>query len=299
MHAKEEKTVSKPGECDAKFLSGIIVKAMTYSDKDPETALMHARKSAEAICSDIFAREIGDPGQKRLDKLIELLSSRDIIPERMKIPLRVIQQYGNYGAHFQVDQQPIDRAYINPCLGALVQVTNWYFLDYLGIEIPAAVVGVNNEYEPQLPAKTKPTVSTEDLEKMSSELMLPAALRSYQWEGVSFLINNINGLLADEMGLGKTIQTIIALRLLLQHSVSSRVLIITPNAVAMNWERELGKWAPRLVVRRVIGTVEDRMSTYQLPIQVLIATYEQIRTDALDMDLTSTSRCLCWTRHNG
>lgn len=212
MHAEEKEIVLKPGECDVKFLSGIIVKAMTYADKDPETALMHARKSAEAICSSVFSREIGDPGKNRLDKLIELLSNKDKIPERIKIPLQVIQQYGNYGAHFQVDQQTIDRYYINPCLGALVQVTNWYYIDYLGIEIPAAVVGVNNEYEPQLPAKTKPTVSTEDLEKMSSELMLLAALRSYQWEGVSFLINNINGLLADEMGLGKTIQTIIALR---------------------------------------------------------------------------------------
>lgn len=283
MRAKLKKVDMKPGECSHEFLSKIIVKAMTYADKDPETALMHARKSAEAICSFIFAREIGDPGKNRLDKLIELLSNNNKIPARIKIPLQVIQQYGNYGAHYQTDQQTIDRAYINPCLGALVQVTNWYYLNYLGMEIPADVVGVNNEYDPQLPVQTKPIVSADDMEKMSSELMLPAVLRPYQWEGVSFLINNVNRLLADEMGLGKTIQTIIALRLILQHSISSRVLIITPNAVAMNWERELKKWAPNLVVRRVIGTLEDRMSTYQLPIQVLIATYEQIRTDALDM----------------
>ena len=131
--------ILKPGECKANFLAGIIVKAMTYADKDPETALMHARKSAEAISSSVFAREIGDPGNNRLDKLIELLSKNDKVPERVKIPLRVIQQYGNYGAHYQAEQQEINRAYIDPCLSALLHVTNWYFLEYLGEPIPEKV----------------------------------------------------------------------------------------------------------------------------------------------------------------
>jgi SNF2 family DNA or RNA helicase len=62
------------------------------------------------------------------------------------------------------------------------------------------------------------------------------------------------------------------------------VLIVVPNALAYNWERELATWAPDLVVRRVMGVPQDRLATYQLPIQVLIATYEQVRADALDMD---------------
>lgn len=276
--------VLKPGECDPELLSGIIVKAMTYADKDPETSLMHARKSAEAVCSSVFAREVGDPDQTRLDKLIELLSSKDKVPERVKIPLRVIQQYGNYGAHFQPDLRPVDRAYIDPCLSALVQVTNWYFLEYLGTDIPAAVAEANNEYEPHTPVPLEPSVSFDDPEGLSTELGLPFALRPYQWEGVSFLARNEAALLADEMGLGKTVETIVALRLLLRNSVSRRVLIVVPNALAYNWRRELAMWAPDLVVHRVMGTAQDRLATYQLPIQVLIATYEQIRADALEMD---------------
>lgn len=279
-----EQAVLKPGECDSEFLAGIIVKAMTYADGDPETALMHARKSAEAICSSVFAREIGDPGQNRLDKLIELLSNKEKLPERIKIPLRVIQQYGNYGAHYQADQQPVDRAYIDPCLGALIHVTNWYYLEYLGVAIPQAVAKANNDFEPEAPSPPEPMVSVDDPEGLAAELALPSTLRPYQWEGVSFLARNGAGLLADEMGLGKTVQTIVALRVLLRQSGSGRVLIITPNALAYNWEREVNTWAPDLVVRRVTGTAEDRLATYQLPIQVLIATYEQIRADALDMD---------------
>lgn len=94
---KQESPESKQGECsiDQANLTGIIVKAMGYTDSDPETSLMYARKSAEGICTRVFSREIGNPGNNRLDKLIELLSNKDCLPERIKIPLRVIQQYGN------------------------------------------------------------------------------------------------------------------------------------------------------------------------------------------------------------
>jgi SNF2 family DNA or RNA helicase len=264
---------------DCTYLTAIIVKAMRYADDDPETALMHARKAAECICTDVFSQEIGDPGNNRLDKLIELLSNKDSIPQRIRIPLKVIQQYGNYAAHVQPDRESIDRHYIEPCLNALVHVTNWYFHEYLGTEIPAEIVTVNNEYIP-VPAE-EPT--TPDPAKMADELGLPFPLRSYQWEGVSFMVKREAALLADEMGLGKTIQAIVALRLILHGSVSKRALVVTPASLTFNWEKEFAIWAPNLVVRRVMGTMEDRKASYNLPIQVLIATYDQIRSDGVDI----------------
>jgi SNF2 family DNA or RNA helicase len=281
---KQESPESKQGECsiDKAYLTGIIVKAMGYTDSDPETSLMYARKSAEGICTRVFSREIGNPGNNRLDKLIELLSNKDCLPERIKIPLRVIQQYGNYAAHVQPDRESIDRSYIEPCLTALVHVTNWYFHDYLNSEIPAEIVAANNEYEPSLHAPLEePT--TLDYSGIVKEMELPSQLRPYQWEGVSFLAYSEAALLADEMGLGKTVQAIIALRVILRGSVSKRALIITPASLVFNWERELAIWAPNLVVRRVIGTSVDRRMTYKLPIQVLVATYDQIRSDGVDM----------------
>lgn len=120
----------------------------------------------------------------------------------------------------------------------------------------------------------------QELEKI--ELDLPAPLREYQWEGVSFLFRSSAGLLADEMGLGKGVQAAVALALALKRPEISRALVVAPSSLSLNWERELAKWAPNLVVRRVIGGDDERQAAYQLPIEVLIASYEQIRTDALD-----------------
>ena len=108
------------------------------------------------------------------------------------------------------------------------------------------------------------------------------ALRPFQRAGVSFLFRNSAALLADEMGLGKTVQAITALRFLLRKPAIDRALIVVPASLGLNWQRELERWAPELVVRRLIGSQADRLAYYELPIAVLIATYEQVSVDALD-----------------
>lgn len=107
---------------------------------------------------------------------------------------------------------------------------------------------------------------------------LPHSLRPYQWEGVDFLRSRQSALLADEMGLGKTVQTAVALRACQKEF--RRVLLVTPTSLCLNWQRELETWANSLAVRRVMGNADDRAMTYRLPVQVLIASYEQIRTDS-------------------
>ena len=116
------------------------------------------------------------------------------------------------------------------------------------------------------------------------DLHLPAALRPYQWEGVSFLARERCALLADEMGLGKTVQATVALRLALKEVGCDRALIVAPTALTLNWERELARWAPDLTVRRVQGSRLDREVCYQLPIPVIVASYEQIRLDTSQLD---------------
>jgi len=115
-------------------------------------------------------------------------------------------------------------------------------------------------------------------------LGLPFPLRGYQWEGISFLARNRHALLADEMGLGKTVQAAIALQLVLRLRDCDRALIVTPAALKLNWERELARWASHLVVRQVRGSSSERAALYLLPIQVLIASYEQMRIDASTID---------------
>lgn len=118
----------------------------------------------------------------------------------------------------------------------------------------------------------------------AEELGLPRPLRDYQWEGVSFLARNKCALLADEMGLGKTVQAAVALQLVLRLKNCDRALIVAPAALRLNWERELALWASHLVVRQVRGSSRERAALYLLPIQVLIASYEQMRVDAAVID---------------
>lgn len=108
------------------------------------------------------------------------------------------------------------------------------------------------------------------------------ALRPYQTEGVRFLLTRESALLADEMGLGKTVQTAVALAC--NRGNFRRILLVAPASLCLNWQRELDKWAPELVTRRLIGDAEDRAATYRLPIRVLIASYEQVRSDLNTFD---------------
>lgn len=119
------------------------------------------------------------------------------------------------------------------------------------------------------------------VEISASELELPFPLRAYQWEGVSFLARSASALLADEMGLGKTVQAAVALRVVLSLPDCNRALVVTPASLTLNWERELSRWAPKFAARRVQGFADDRMALYRLPIAILIASYEQIRIDAI------------------
>ena len=66
-------------------------------------------------------------------------------------------------------------------------------------------------------------------------------LYDYQIEGVNFLLKNKKAILADEMGLGKTIQAISAINKL----NASKILIICPAIVKLNWQNELQRWLNR------------------------------------------------------
>jgi SNF2 family DNA or RNA helicase len=110
------------------------------------------------------------------------------------------------------------------------------------------------------------------------------ALRPYQRAGMQFLATRESALLADEMGLGKTVQTILALELRLQQPDAKTALVVAPAAVCPTWEVELGKWAPELTFRRVRGDQSNRIATYLLPVPVLIASYDDIRADAIWLD---------------
>ncbi|MXX17212.1 MAG: DEAD/DEAH box helicase, partial [Gammaproteobacteria bacterium] len=98
---------------------------------------------------------------------------------------------------------------------------------------------------------------------------LRGELRTYQKQGVSWLSAmealGLNPCLADDMGLGKTVQ-VIALLLHERKNAGAQkqskprpTLLIAPTSVLGNWEREIGKFAPRLDC--VIHHGGDRIDT--------------------------------------
>jgi hypothetical protein len=121
------------------MLCELVARAHGYAESDPKTALAKARESAEAMCLQIFADRIGQPDKPKLEWLIQRLAAEKLLPERVLNPLRTIQQYGNYGAHAQLDWVHVGPDYVATSLHALATVTNWYFDEYLCEQVPAEI----------------------------------------------------------------------------------------------------------------------------------------------------------------
>jgi SWI/SNF-related matrix-associated actin-dependent regulator of chromatin subfamily A member 5 len=150
----------------------------------------------------------------------------------------------------------------------------------------------------------KPTVGDDD-RTFTPQLitqpycMAPACkMRSYQLEGLSFLVNNyhrsINCILADEMGLGKTLQSIACIaHLAIVKKQSGPYLVIVPLSVLFNWINEFKKWCPQLKVVRLHTLDKDEQLRLRKVLhnpdvaQVVVTTYDTIKTGGLSHSLRS------------
>lgn len=90
-------------------------------------------------------------------------------------------------------------------------------------------------------------LATETLETL--EHRLAVAPWQYQTEGIDWLTSlyshRIGGILADQMGLGKTLQLLGLISAAgVEHN--HRALIVVPNSLRLNWEKEIEKFCPSL-----------------------------------------------------
>lgn len=124
-------------------------------------------------------------------------------------------------------------------------------------------------------------------------------LRSYQVEGINFLVQNTSALLADEMGTGKTVQTVNALRILFRQGNIFCALIICPLAVigsaylseetgkSEGWDGHFHNWASELLVTVLRDNREQRKIDWETPAHIYITTYDTLRNDLRDGILKS------------
>ncbi|MFD7962618.1 DEAD/DEAH box helicase [Streptomyces zaomyceticus] len=110
---------------------------------------------------------------------------------------------------------------------------------------------------------------------------LTATLRDYQLRGLAWLdlmtSLGLGGCLADDMGLGKTV-TLIALHL--RRARRAPTLVVCPASLLGNWQREVGKFAPDVPVRRFHGAERDLDA---IEGGFVLTTYGTLRTSAAQL----------------
>lgn len=101
----------------------------------------------------------------------------------------------------------------------------------------------------------------------------------HQRAGVEFLAKARRALLADEPGLGKTAQAIRSLkRLQDEGNEVFPALIVCPNTLKSNWEREFDKWWPGINVQVIKGSATQRRKAFEDEAQVYVINWESLRS---------------------
>jgi len=143
---------------------------------------------------------------------------------------------------------------------------------------------------------------------------LKATLRPYQLEGVKWMLghyqNDLGACLADDMGLGKTLQTIAVLLHAKEQKSSSQPttdnrqlttvnqldlfqtatypndiyqpltsIILLPASLVFNWEREIKKFAPSLMVYKHVGPKRHQSEKLVSSFDVILTTYHTALRD--------------------
>lgn len=101
------------------------------------------------------------------------------------------------------------------------------------------------------------------------EVNIPEGKTPYQYqiEGALFALQNTHCLIADEMGLGKTIQALLVANTL---DTFSKVLVICPASLQINWKREAAKWYPNSILHVVSYSLAHKVCDYKEKWDLLI-----------------------------
>lgn len=185
-----------------------------YYREDPDTSLIHARKSAEAICKQIYRQENLEKGAKPADKLmlndlIQALNRKKCIPQYISINLGTIQVFGNFGTHDQgEDIHYATPESIMPCLQALTTVMKWYFGEYHENEIYFKPIELTEN------SSIRGTTRVPNMPAMEVTANIPKMKQPSHTHGTEEIIPNIQGIagrkkIEQPIGVIKKIGTVV------------------------------------------------------------------------------------------
>lgn len=131
----------------------------------------------------------------------------------------------------------------------------------------------------ELDTRIGPSLALRDLEEHDGD----DDLFPHQRAGVAFLAASKRALLADEPGLGKTAQAIRALKRLKEQGVDVfPAMIVCPNTLKKNWEREFQRWWPEVTTQVIKGTAGQRKKQFDISVEsnldVVIINWESLRS---------------------
>lgn len=116
----------------------------------------------------------------------------------------------------------------------------------------------------------------------------------HQRAGVDFLAKARRALLADEPGLGKTAQAIRSIKRLQEEGDEVfPALIVCPNTLKKNWEREFHKWWPDVKVQVISGTPVQRRKAFENEADVYVINWESLRTHSKLVSYGSIALARC------
>tara|TARA_B100000214_G_scaffold350423_1_gene304065 strand:+ start:1255 stop:2085 length:831 start_codon:yes stop_codon:yes gene_type:complete len=101
--------------------------AAELREKHPDAALMKCRKAMEAIQLSIFVEKFGEEpsGYIPFEQMMKKEKIGAEIPKPHAIEFSTIQQWGNYGSHFQADEPSPNQ--VDLALGCLDNLIAWRF----------------------------------------------------------------------------------------------------------------------------------------------------------------------------
>lgn len=156
----------------------------------------------------------------------------------------------------------------------------------------------------ELNARINPANSIrEELDAQGDEDLFP-----HQRAGVAFLAAARQAMILDEPGLGKTAQAIRGLKRIQDNGDEVfPALIVAPNTIKKNWEREFDKWWPGINVQVIAGTAVQRRKQFDAFLnpkedepspQVVVINWESLRAHSRLERYGSTALVRC-KEHGG